>query len=98
MECPSSPSRGGGAGAPPCSSAWPRSGCQRWPNWPVAAALIGQGYGQKSYSTLGERRTFEGSAAFFVATFLCVHLPLLLAARTGPAESVLIGFNGARFL
>ena len=60
-----------------------------------AAALIGKGYGQKSYSALGEQRTFEGSAAFFVATFLCVHLPLLIALRTGRIESVLIGLNVA---
>lgn len=60
-----------------------------------AAALIGKGYGQREYTALGEMRTFEGSAAFFVATLLCVHLPLLLSLQTGRVESVLIAFNVA---
>jgi phytol kinase len=61
----------------------------------MLAALIGKGYGSVHFRVVGERRSLEGSAAFFVATFLLVHVPLLLSERTGRLEAVLIAFSAA---
>ena len=54
------------------------------------AALIGKGYGKMHFHTYGEQRSVEGSSAFFITTFLLVHIPLLLLSTTGRVESVLI--------
>src|SRR5262249_59113564 len=35
-------------------------------------------------------KTFEGSLAFFVCSFVCVHVPLLLLSNRGRAETLLI--------
>ena len=42
------------------------------------AALLGRRYGRLTFAVQEDRRSLEGSAVFFVSTFLCTHLPLLL--------------------
>jgi len=55
------------------------------------AALVGTAYGRTIYRVEDDRRSVEGSAVFFLVTFLGVHLPLLLLTDIDPAASVLIG-------
>ena len=57
----------------------------------AVAALIGVYYGQMRYTTLEGKKSVEGSLAFFIVTFLCVHIAVLLFSDTGRAESLLIG-------
>ncbi len=54
------------------------------------AALVGLHYGKSLYQTSDGVKSGEGSAGFFLAAFLCVHIPLLLATHTGRLESLLI--------
>jgi phytol kinase len=54
------------------------------------AALVGVGYGRLQYSTPDGVKSFEGSFAFFLCAFLCVHVPLLLLTDRGRAETLLI--------
>ena len=54
------------------------------------AALVGSAYGKQVYTTKEGYKTWEGSFIFFIATFLCVHIPLLLMTETGRAECLLI--------
>lgn len=54
------------------------------------AALVGTRYGQQKYTTKEGYKTWEGSFIFFTATFLCIHIPLLLLTDTGRAESLLL--------
>jgi phytol kinase len=54
------------------------------------AALVGGKYGVIKFDVEGNVKSLEGSLAFFFATFLCIHLPLLLLTDIGRAESVLI--------
>jgi phytol kinase len=54
------------------------------------AALIGTKYGQKHYSTKEGHKTCEGSFSFFIVTFLCIQIPLLLLTNIGRAECILI--------
>lgn len=62
----------------------------------ASAALVGVGYGKVHFLTVeGGRKSAEGSMAFVVAAFLCVHVPLLLWTTTGRAESLLISLNVA---
>lgn len=56
------------------------------------AALVGGRYGRIKFDVEGSLKSLEGSIAFFLVTFLCVHLPLLLLTETGRAESVLTAF------
>ncbi|MCE7869488.1 hypothetical protein DYH09_03815 [bacterium CPR1] len=42
------------------------------------AALVGTAYGRHPYAVEQDTRSLEGSAVFFLTTFLGVHLPLLL--------------------
>ncbi len=56
----------------------------------AAAALIGISYGRLHYLTADGQKTAEGSLAFFLIAFFCVHVPLLLATTTGRAETLLI--------
>jgi phytol kinase len=56
----------------------------------TAAALLGVAYGRHSYTVANDRRTIEGSAAFLLVTFLCVHVPLLLGTGIGRSESLII--------
>ncbi len=62
----------------------------------TVAALVGTHYGRLTFSVEGgDRRSLEGSAVFFLATFLGVHLPLLLLTDTPRAESVLVAVQVA---
>lgn len=54
------------------------------------AALLGSEYGRRIYAVEGDRRSLEGSAVFLLATFLAVHLPLLLLTDLGRGATVLI--------
>lgn len=55
------------------------------------AALVGGRYGFKLYVVEEDTKSLEGSVIFFLATFLAVHLILLLLSRVDPAVSVLAG-------
>ncbi len=57
----------------------------------AVAALIGVYYGQFQFSTLEGSKSLEGSFAFFIVTFLCVHVAVLLFTDAGRLESLLIG-------
>jgi len=57
------------------------------------AALVGTTYGRMMYRVESDRRSVEGSAVFLFATFLGVHLPLLLLTSTGRVASVLIALQ-----
>ncbi|MDD5195578.1 MAG: hypothetical protein PHQ96_07910 [Candidatus Omnitrophica bacterium] len=56
------------------------------------AALVGGKYGVIKFDVEGNLKSLEGSMAFFFASFLCIHLPLLLLTGIGRIESVLIAF------
>lgn len=54
------------------------------------AALVGVFYGMHHYTTSDGMKTLEGSAAFFLAAFLCTLIPLLLFTEIGRVEMLLI--------
>ena len=54
------------------------------------AALVGSTYGRITYRVERDRRSMEGSAVFFLATFLAVHLPLLLLTDVDRDVCVLV--------
>ena len=54
----------------------------------ATGALVGSRYGMTPYH--GASKSLEGSIAFLVMAFLCVHVPLLLWSEVGRAESLLI--------
>ncbi len=56
----------------------------------AVAALVGVHYGRWRYVTADGLKSTEGSFAFFLCAFLCVHIPLLLTTDTGRAETLLI--------
>ncbi len=64
----------------------------------TAAALVGVFYGHHTYEVPGGRKSAEGSAAFLLMAFLCVHVPLLLFTDTGRLETLLIALNAAVLL
>jgi len=53
------------------------------------AALVGGQYGTLTFEVQDERKSVEGSIAFFLATFLAVHLPTLLMTDLPRATCVL---------
>lgn len=55
------------------------------------AALVGVHYGHAHYETSDGMKSIEGSLAFFLVAFFCVHVPLLLWGNLGKAETLLIG-------
>ena len=57
------------------------------------AALVGSSYGRVRYRVEGDRRSIEGSLVFFLATFLAVHLPLLLMTPIDRRLSVLVAIQ-----
>jgi phytol kinase len=57
----------------------------------AAAALIGIAYGRFHYATADGEKSAEGSFAFFICAFFCVHVPLLLFTDIGRAETLMIG-------
>jgi len=54
------------------------------------AALVGSSYGRLRFRVERDRRSVEGSVVFFLATFLAVHLPLLLLTEVDRVLSVLV--------
>ena len=54
----------------------------------ATGALVGMRYGLSHY--VGANKTFEGSAAFAVVAFFCIHVPLLLWGEVGRTETLLI--------
>jgi phytol kinase len=54
----------------------------------ATGAVIGLRYGLSHY--VGASKTFEGSAAFVVVAFFCIHVPLLLWSDIGRVETLLI--------
>jgi phytol kinase len=56
----------------------------------AVAALIGVNYGRWHYATADGRKSTEGSLAFFICAFFCVHVPLLVFTDTGSTETLLI--------
>lgn len=56
------------------------------------AALVGGKYGAIKFDVEGNIKSLEGSVVFFFATFLCIHLPLLLMTDIAKIDSVLIAF------
>ncbi len=56
----------------------------------ATAALVGVRYGSLHYQTRDGRKSIEGSLAFFVVTFLSVHIPVLLVGQTGRLESLVL--------
>jgi len=63
-----------------------------------AAAIVGVFYGRHKFDVMGGTKTTEGSFAFFLIAFLCVHVPLLLFTEIGRLESLLIAINIALVL
>ncbi|MDH3511452.1 MAG: hypothetical protein OER85_11425 [Gammaproteobacteria bacterium] len=59
----------------------------------MAAALVGLFYGQHSFAVSGGTKSAEGSSAFLLTAFLCVHVPILLFTEVGRLESLLIAIN-----
>ena len=57
------------------------------------AALIGSTYGRIRFTAGVDGKSLEGSAAFFLSAFLCVHVPVLLFSDTPRFNSLLIGVN-----
>ncbi len=54
----------------------------------ATCALVGGRYGLTPY--VGASKSLEGSIAFVVVAFFCIHLPLLLFSSVGRAESLMI--------
>lgn len=57
------------------------------------AALVGKEYGKRHFAALKGQKSVEGSSAFFLAAFLCVHVPVLLWSGAGREESLLIALS-----
>ena len=58
------------------------------------AALVGSRYGRMRYDTMeGDRKSAEGSIAFFLIAFFATHVPLLVFTAVGRTESLLIGLT-----
>jgi phytol kinase len=59
----------------------------------ATGALIGVRYGTVHYE--GAAKSLEGSVAFVVVAFFCIHVPLLLWGEVGRLESLLISLTMA---
>jgi dolichol kinase len=59
------------------------------------AALLGQAYGRWTYTVESGRKSWEGSAVFFLVTFLGVHLTLLLGTPLDRGHSVILALQVA---
>ena len=59
----------------------------------ATGALVGLRYGQTRFE--GASKSVEGSIAFLVVAFFCIHVPLLLWTTTGRAETLLISLTMA---
>ncbi len=56
----------------------------------ASAALVGVAYGRWQYATAEGPKSLEGSFTFFLSSFMCVHIPLLVASDRGRVETLLI--------
>lgn len=56
----------------------------------AAAALIGRAYGRFAYAVGDDQKSLEGSLVFMVATFLAVHVTLLLGTGIERSASVMV--------
>jgi len=56
----------------------------------TAAAIVGVRYGRTHYNNLSEKKTVEGSVAFFGIAFFATYAPLLIATDIGSIERLLI--------
>jgi dolichol kinase len=54
------------------------------------AALVGQRYGRIIFQVGQDCKSLEGSIFFFIATYLCVQIPLLLMTDVGRLETILL--------
>jgi phytol kinase len=57
----------------------------------ATCALVGARYGLSPFE--GANKSFEGSVAFVVVAFFCIHVPLLLWTDIGRSESLLIALT-----
>jgi phytol kinase len=57
----------------------------------ATGALIGLRYGLTRFT--GGHKSFEGSLAFAIVAFFCVHVPLLLFSDTGRVETLMIAIT-----
>lgn len=55
-----------------------------------AAALVGTAWGRHRYLTMGDYKTLEGSAAFFVVAFACIAVPLAWFTPASNPESMAV--------
>ncbi|HYC47746.1 MAG TPA: hypothetical protein VED01_19910 [Burkholderiales bacterium] len=55
-----------------------------------AAALVGTTWGRHRYLTLGDYKTLEGSAAFFIVAFACIAIPLAWFTPASNPESMVV--------
>jgi len=55
-----------------------------------AAALVGTAWGRHRYLTMGDYKTLEGSAAFFVVAFACIAIPLAWFTPASNPESLAV--------
>lgn len=62
------------------------------------AALVGRNYGRRPYASADACKTWEGSLAFALVTFLLVETPLLLGTDLSRAACLLIALNLAVLL
>jgi phytol kinase len=59
----------------------------------AAAALVGVSYGRWHFQSPDGTKSAEGSVACFTASFLAVHVPLLLLGDTGRLETLLVALS-----
>jgi phytol kinase len=64
----------------------------------AAASIVGLYYGRLRYAVGTGEKSIEGSLAFFFATFLSVHMVLLLFGELGRAETLLSALALGLFL
>ena len=57
----------------------------------ATCAIVGRRYGLTRY--VGASKSLEGSVAFVVVAFFCIHVPLLLWSPVGRAESLMIAIT-----
>src|ERR1700738_277645 len=57
----------------------------------AAAALVGTAYGGHHYASIGDYKTVEGSAAFFVVAFACIAGPLAWFTPASSTEAIAVG-------
>ena len=57
----------------------------------ATCALVGMRYGQTRFA--GANKSLEGSVAFIVVAFFCIHVPLILWSDVGRIEALLISLT-----